>query len=62
MNQHVTVTQWVAMFREIGLDDAAMKRWHDLFETRHPEAHQEFLEWLGLPPAEVERIRRDHRR
>jgi hypothetical protein len=57
MSQSVNVDQWVAMFREIGLDDDAMKKWHRLFETRHPEAHQAFLKWLGLPPSEIERIR-----
>ena len=57
MSQSITVEQWVAMFREIGLDEAAMHRWHRIFELRHPEAHQVFLEWLGLPPQEIERIR-----
>jgi hypothetical protein len=31
MSQSVNVDQWVAMFREIGLDDDAMKKWHRLF-------------------------------
>jgi hypothetical protein len=52
-----TKESWVEMFREIGLDEAAMHRWHGLFETRHPEAHQSFLEWLGIEAAEIERIR-----
>lgn len=45
------------MFKEIGLDEAAMKKWHRVFESRHPEGHQSFLEWLGLPAQEVARIR-----
>lgn len=57
MNKQITVEQWVAMFREIGLSEAKMKQWHAAFESRHPEAHQGFLEWLGLPKSEVERIR-----
>ncbi len=57
----MNVHQWVALFREIGLDDAKMKLWHHLFETRHPEGHQSFLEWLGLPTKEVERIRSESR-
>ncbi len=57
----MNVRQWVALFREIGLDDAKMKLWHHLFETRHPEGHQSFLEWLGLPTKEVERIRSESR-
>jgi len=61
MIPQMTVEQWVALFREIGLDDAAMHRWHDLFEARHPEAHRSFLQWLGLAPEDVERIRQRHR-
>ena len=52
---------WVEMFREIGLDDATMHRWHAVFEERWPESHQSFLEWLGEPAAEVERIRKASR-
>jgi hypothetical protein len=48
---------WVAMFREIGLDEATMQRWHALFEGRAPAAHQSFLEWLRIPDADVQRIR-----
>ena len=50
---------WVAMFKEIGLDDAGMKKWHQLFEARHPEGHAEFLNWLGLSAAESTEIRTD---
>lgn len=58
MKDHVNVEEWVAMFNEIGLDESAMKRWHGIFESRHPEAHQGFLEWLGLPAADVQSIRK----
>ncbi len=57
MKKQISVDQWVAMFRAIGLDEGTMKQWHTLFETRHPDAHQAFLEWLGLPPKDVDRIR-----
>ena len=57
MKRQVTVNEWVAMFREIGLNDAQMERWHKLFECRHPDDHQGFLEWLGLRPEEIDRIR-----
>ena len=57
MNNQVNVTEWVAMFREIGLDHARMEQWHKLFETRHPAAHQSFLEWLGLKREEIAQIR-----
>jgi len=61
MNKPIDVHGWVAMFREIGLDQAQMQTWHKLFETRHPADHQRFLEWLGLPPEEIDRIRRGSR-
>lgn len=57
MEAKVNVNEWVAMFRDIGLDDATMHQWHHLFEMRHPEAHQHFLEWLGLPANDIEGIR-----
>ncbi len=57
MKNQVNVDEWVAMFREIGLDHAQMERWHKVFETRHPGGHQSFLEWLGLKPEDIDRIR-----
>ncbi len=57
MQNQVTVEEWVDMFREMGLDRETMSKWHQVFESRHPEAHRSFLEWLGLPPKEVEAIR-----
>ena len=57
MNKQVNVNDWVAMFRDIGLDESQMAKWHRLFEARHPAKHQEFLEWLGLQPEEIDRIR-----
>lgn len=61
MGKNVNVEAWVAMFREIGLDDEKMKRWHHLFETRYPEAHQSFLAWLGCSDQEIAEIRQKHR-
>ncbi|MCE5242621.1 MAG: hypothetical protein ABFD98_09510 [Syntrophobacteraceae bacterium] len=57
MQNHVSVDEWVAMFREIGLDEQAMMKWHHVFELRHPQAHQNFLEWLGLAPERINEIR-----
>ena len=57
MQHTVTKEEWVAMFRETGLDDDAMQKWHRLFETRHPEAHQDFLTWLGIPDDDIAAIR-----
>ena len=48
---------WVAMFREIGLDENQMRRWHAAFEQRHPESHAEFLAWLKIPQTEIDSIR-----
>ncbi|MEE9910959.1 MAG: hypothetical protein K4571_04470 [Deltaproteobacteria bacterium] len=53
----VTVLQWVELFREAGLDDADMKKWHHLFEAKNPEGHQSFLEWLGLDAEKIKEIR-----
>jgi hypothetical protein len=48
---------WVSLFRDIGLDEATMTQWHRLFEARHPEGHQAFLEWLQIPEDEIRTIR-----
>ena len=57
MQSKVSKEDWVDMFREIGLDDDAMMKWHRLFETRHPEGHGDFLAWLGIAPDEIVEIR-----
>ncbi|SNB46746.1 hypothetical protein [Geobacter sp. DSM 9736] len=57
MKGTVTVEEWVARFRAIGLDDAAMQKWHNLFESENPAGHQSFLEWLGLPDERIAEIR-----
>jgi len=59
MSQKVTVEEWVRRFRACGLDDAGMKQWHRLFEQENPDGHQDFLEWLGLPPERIVTIRAD---
>lgn len=48
---------WVALLRATGLDDADMERWHAEFERLAPEAHQDFLESLGIGPDEIASIR-----
>ena len=58
MNPKVSVDEWVARFRAVGLDDEAMKKWHSLFEQENPEGHQSFLEWLGLPAERIAAIRK----
>lgn len=61
MQTHVTVEEWVARFRAVGLDDAAMQQWHRLFEAQNPAGHQSFLEWLGLTPELIAAIRASSR-
>lgn len=60
MKSTVTVEEWVGRFRAIGLDDAAMEKWHQLFERENPDGHQSFLEWLGLPEERIAAIRGRH--
>jgi len=57
MKPTVTVEEWVARFKAIGLDQAAMEKWHRLFEQENPAGHQSFLEWLGLPAERISAIR-----
>jgi hypothetical protein len=53
--------QWIAMFQELGLNETAMHRWHRISESRHPEAHPSFLEWLGLGAEEASHVRQNSR-
>ena len=57
MQKYVNKEDWVAMFREIGLNDETMTKWHILFEARHPEGHADFLNWLGLSSEEIAKVR-----
>lgn len=57
MKHTVTIDEWVKRFRSIGLDEAAMQKWHKLFEGENPAGHQSFLEWLGLPVEKITEIR-----
>ncbi|MBS4097003.1 MAG: hypothetical protein KGZ83_09240 [Sulfuricella sp.] len=49
--------QWVELFHAIGLDEAAMRRWHAEFERRYPAQHQSFLEWIDLSAEEIVKVR-----
>jgi hypothetical protein len=53
----ITKTQFVAVLDAIGVTDAQKQRFHAELEKRHPQAHQELLEWLGIPAAEIGKIR-----
>jgi DNA-binding transcriptional MerR regulator len=53
----VTKEKWVAMLRAAGLDDDGMMNWHIAFERSSPEAHQDFLESIGIDSEEIASIR-----
>ena len=53
----LNVEQWVELFREIGLTDDDMHKWHRLFEALYPEAHRNFLMWLGMDAVRIEKVR-----
>ncbi|MCG7874569.1 MAG: hypothetical protein N0C81_19165 [Candidatus Thiodiazotropha lotti] len=48
---------WIEIFQAIGLTDSKMQLWHQEFEHRHPDGHQEFLEWIDIPAEEISKIR-----
>lgn len=56
-SKNVNKALWVSLFREIGLDDASMTKWHQRFEKMNPEGHLEFLQWLNIPDDEIAEIR-----
>jgi hypothetical protein len=61
MKKRVNKEEWVAMYEDIGLDGSRRMQWHKLFESRHPDGHQGFLEWLGIPQEEIDQIREESR-
>ncbi|WP_044891798.1 hypothetical protein [Opitutus terrae] len=53
----ITKEQFVAILRDSGITDAQMGKLHQLFEQRHPEAHEAFLRFLQIDEAEAKAIR-----
>jgi MerR family transcriptional regulator, thiopeptide resistance regulator len=53
----MTVARWTALQHAAGVDDAAMQRWHALFEQQSPQAHEDFLRSLGVDEPEIARLR-----
>jgi DNA-binding transcriptional MerR regulator len=53
----VTKEKWVEVMRAAGFTEDDMHRWHAEFERSAPREHQEFLEFLHIPPEEVRSIR-----
>jgi DNA-binding transcriptional MerR regulator len=53
----ITKERWIEIMRAAGLSDDDMLKWHRQFERLEPDAHQEFLESLGIDLGEIDRIR-----
>ncbi|MEN6623714.1 MAG: MerR family transcriptional regulator [Smithella sp.] len=49
---------WIEMLRAAGMDEKAMSKWHNEFESRAPEAHYQFLLSLGISEEEALLIRK----
>ena len=49
---------WVAVLDKAGLDDNGKRKWHQEFESIAPEAHQDFLESIGIESEEINSIRK----
>ena len=57
----ITKEKWVSIMSSCGLSEDQMHRWHAEFERSAPEEHQEFLEFLHIPAAEINTIREKSR-
>lgn len=53
----ITKETWVSTLKAAGLDEAGMRNWHIEFERTSPEAHQDFLESIGIQQDEIASIR-----
>lgn len=49
--------KWVRLLRASGFGEEDLHRWHRDFEASDPDYHQRFLEFLGIPAAEIGRLR-----
>lgn len=48
---------WTSLLDAAGFSEADMRRWHADFERHSPDKHQQFLEFLCIPEAEIKAIR-----
>ncbi len=55
--KHMTKEKWVSIMQAAGFSEADMRRWHQAFEHSSPEEHEEFLNYLKIPPPEIRHIR-----
>lgn len=53
----MTKDKWVAIMKGCGFTEEQMNAWHVEFERAAPDDHQQFLEYLQIPAADVARIR-----
>ena len=56
-DEMITKDRWIEIMRAAGLSDEDMHNWHRQFERLEPDAHQEFLESLGIEAEEIQKIR-----
>lgn len=54
----LTKDQWVALLASSGMTKNGMYKWHTEFESNFPDAHQDFLESLGISEEEIILIRK----
>jgi len=57
----ITKEKWVSIMKACGFSAEQMNGWHAEFERSAPEEHQEFLEFLHIPAAEIKTIRQKSR-
>jgi len=57
----ITKEKWISIMKSCGFTEDQMNRWHAEFERSAPEEHQEFLEFLHIPSAEIKTIRQNSR-
>jgi len=57
----ITKEKWVSIMKACGFSADQMHRWHAEFERSAPQEHQEFLEFLHIPAAEIKTIRQKSR-
>lgn len=53
----ITKEKWTSIMSGAGFSEEDMRRWHQEFEKTAPSEHQEFLEFLHIPAAEIKTIR-----
>ena len=58
----ITKEKWVSIMKACGFSPEQMNRWHAEFERSAPAEHQEFLEFLHIPAAEITTIREQSRK